>query len=1219
MSEQDIGIRISANTSEAEQSIQDLESTINGMQDLQAKGVGQGFLNDDDIQHFQTLSDQATQIYQDFYQNIEQMISQLEDKRSQLQQQMSQSIDQTQIDDLKRKIADIDVQQVSYSSQRTIADNLNTNMGSMNQSARPYMNGTYTQQSPSPSYSGGNNGNGNVGGNGGGTMPSGGGFLGNIGNLLGTFTGTSQIMSGLRQINDQEATMAQVGTRVGGFGNRFDLGRWQAGQVGYPNGYTSAQTIELANQYSSLAGASSPSALWSRVGNIQQQSRELGLNPNQLAQTEGQIAQTGALGSTADQQQFADMIAGAVKQDNMQGRQGELVSATGSLVSQAANGQTTFTNGQVQNILGLQAVVGQNNPMLRGAGGAQMLGNINSAIQAGGPQMGLLLGYGTKYQGISGQYQVMMHEAQGISNPQNLKDIFNNISKYGGSGSQGEQAREIALSRSLGISLPQAHALYGDPNIRKQIESGQMSQKEIQNLLNQGGQINDQNGQNYDSSQAGQRAQNAAGWSQVQQQAASPFDQIMQGIGSFFTPQNAMFGGIGLLGMMGLSGGGLGGFLRNIGKGAKSDIGGIGNAARNVRDRWNQSAAGKSMNEDVRGLWSRVSGTKAWDTVSNSRFGQAAGDVVKNFRTYMNPRNLMDQAGRTLNNVGRAGADVLDNAGKYFNPRNLTNQWDRTMQSAGKYLNPEDLGREGASVLDRAGGLLKGAGRFLGPIGDIAGIQWATQNGSDFGDWLFGHRKGQQVTPNILSNPFSMSRKTYTDNRESALQKGWDWFTGLFGGNKNNSSSSSSSSTNLLGLKFNPKNFKVNKEFDLSETQKKAIDSNPIGTDGLLIGTKHVGLEQGLQNAWSGIRGLFTNKLPEGALNANLTGTGQDRKEDLNRREINLEQSQREDLNKREQLDNNSEKNLQSKKDNQSKNNNQNSQQNRMSAGSGGDNWLTQMFHGIGSFFQNMFGGIGNLFGGGSSTDKMTNGVSKGASSWSSEIEKAAKAEGINLNSSELRTIEQRISKESNGNETAINLTDSNAKAGHPSQGLLQYIQSTFNKYAVSGHTNINSGYDQLLALFNDKNWLKDISVSGGWGPSGSTRGYAAGTNYSMGGNVTVSENGEPEMIRDPYGRTVLSTQQTSFSDFMAGSTVTPINTSTLNGSNINQSAMLAAMTQIARLSSAGSTAGGSRTVNIKISGGISGLTKENNDSVASAIAGYFSGGQPMAYDFSRS
>jgi hypothetical protein len=54
--------------------------------------------------------------------------------------------------------------------------------------------------------------------------------------------------------------------------------------------------------------------------------------------------------------------------------------------------------------------------------------------------------------------------------------------------------------------------------------------------------------------------------------------------------------------------------------------------------------------------------------------------------------------------------------------------------------------------------------------------------------------------------------------------------------------------------------------------------------------------------------------------------------------------------------------------------------------------------------------------------------------------------------------------KESGGSPTAINLTDSNAQAGHPSQGLFQTIPSTFAAYALPGYGNIISPIDNSIA-----------------------------------------------------------------------------------------------------------------------------------------------------------
>ncbi|WP_405591199.1 LysM peptidoglycan-binding domain-containing protein [Streptomyces sp. NBC_01190] len=50
--------------------------------------------------------------------------------------------------------------------------------------------------------------------------------------------------------------------------------------------------------------------------------------------------------------------------------------------------------------------------------------------------------------------------------------------------------------------------------------------------------------------------------------------------------------------------------------------------------------------------------------------------------------------------------------------------------------------------------------------------------------------------------------------------------------------------------------------------------------------------------------------------------------------------------------------------------------------------------------------------------------------------------------------IHRNIIRESSGNPNAINLWDSNAAAGHPSIGLLQVIQPTFDAYHVPGTSN---------------------------------------------------------------------------------------------------------------------------------------------------------------------
>lgn len=92
-------------------------------------------------------------------------------------------------------------------------------------------------------------------------------------------------------------------------------------------------------------------------------------------------------------------------------------------------------------------------------------------------------------------------------------------------------------------------------------------------------------------------------------------------------------------------------------------------------------------------------------------------------------------------------------------------------------------------------------------------------------------------------------------------------------------------------------------------------------------------------------------------------------------------------------------------------------------------------------------GGGGSIFGnpiqkgGGSATPP-----GKGVQRWAPLTLQVMKELGIP--DSYLNPILRRMNQESGGNPTVVNNWDSNAKAGHPSTGLMQTIIGTFNSYA---------------------------------------------------------------------------------------------------------------------------------------------------------------------------
>lgn len=76
-------------------------------------------------------------------------------------------------------------------------------------------------------------------------------------------------------------------------------------------------------------------------------------------------------------------------------------------------------------------------------------------------------------------------------------------------------------------------------------------------------------------------------------------------------------------------------------------------------------------------------------------------------------------------------------------------------------------------------------------------------------------------------------------------------------------------------------------------------------------------------------------------------------------------------------------------------------------------------------------------------------------------IDQALKLAGVPVSTANEAAVNLIIEHESSWNPNAINRTDSNARAGHPSQGLMQTIPSTFQKYALAGY---NSNIDDPLS-----------------------------------------------------------------------------------------------------------------------------------------------------------
>jgi hypothetical protein len=133
-----------------------------------------------------------------------------------------------------------------------------------------------------------------------------------------------------------------------------------------------------------------------------------------------------------------------------------------------------------------------------------------------------------------------------------------------------------------------------------------------------------------------------------------------------------------------------------------------------------------------------------------------------------------------------------------------------------------------------------------------------------------------------------------------------------------------------------------------------------------------------------------------------------------------------------------------------------------------------------------------------------------GASKWAQTV--MVVLNQLHRPGSDLGAVLRRIQFESGGNPNAINLTDSNARAGHPSQGLMQTIPSTFAAYAgpyrsrgiTNPLANIYAGVNYALHRYGS---LAAID------PRNRPRGYDAGGYLQPGLTTVYNGTGKPEPV----------------------------------------------------------------------------------------------------------
>lgn len=143
---------------------------------------------------------------------------------------------------------------------------------------------------------------------------------------------------------------------------------------------------------------------------------------------------------------------------------------------------------------------------------------------------------------------------------------------------------------------------------------------------------------------------------------------------------------------------------------------------------------------------------------------------------------------------------------------------------------------------------------------------------------------------------------------------------------------------------------------------------------------------------------------------------------------------------------------------------------------------------------------------------ELANPGGSGVERWRPYVIRALKMNGFEASAYQVAAWMKVIQRESNGNPLAVNHWDSNARAGHPSKGLVQTIDLTFNANAFPGHHNIFNGFDDLLA------GIHYMAARYGRGPGAFARvsgpmGYANGGLVDSHQLIEIAEGNKPEYV----------------------------------------------------------------------------------------------------------
>ena len=316
-------------------------------------------------------------------------------------------------------------------------------------------------------------------------------------------------------------------------------------------GFNGQQMLAFQQSYLQNEGYNNMKDLNTAMQNQAVFSRSTGIDADTTSKFFSQVFSSGAV-SGAQVKDIQDAFVGAIKNSGMEGREKDQLSALQGILQGVSAGRS-LSNQEVMNTMGVQSILGRSNQRsLTGEQGGQLLSQLNSGIRSGinDSQMRLLFGQGTKYQGLSGRFELRKQMDKGISDPENIATLGRYAQALGGSNKEAQNEVFASLATQMGVNITGEQAQGMMDLFRK----GDFSQEAINRVLREdkskGDKTSEKNLKNYQNSDAADNNQNTA---KTQMKATNIYDDakllrdLNSTLGNLPAPIYALAAAVGVL------------------------------------------------------------------------------------------------------------------------------------------------------------------------------------------------------------------------------------------------------------------------------------------------------------------------------------------------------------------------------------------------------------------------------------------------------------------------------------------------------------------------------------------------------------------------------------------------------------------------------------------------------------------------------------------------